>query len=111
MILYPDILRKAQAEIDALLDGESMPTFEHLDHLPYSVALTKEVFRWMPTAPGGFPHYSDAEDEYKGYKVIFHLRYSLTIYSPIVDQSKYNGNSLYLVHAGTFVVTDRFNSC
>jgi len=25
--------------------------------------------RWAPAAPGGFPHYSDADDEYKGYKV------------------------------------------
>ena len=23
----------------------------------------------MPAAPGGFPHYSDAEDCYKGYKI------------------------------------------
>ncbi|RDB17750.1 hypothetical protein Hypma_001131 [Hypsizygus marmoreus] len=71
MILFPDSLHKAQAEIDALLgaDGETMPTFEHLEQLPYCVALTKEVFRWMPAAPGGFPHYSDAEDEYKGYTI------------------------------------------
>lgn len=23
----------------------------------------------MPAAPGGFPHYSDEDDEYKGYKI------------------------------------------
>lgn len=71
MIMFPETLRKAQTEIDAVLgsEGDTMPAFEHLDQLPYSVALTKEVFRWMPAAPGGFPHYSDADDEYKGYKV------------------------------------------
>lgn len=64
-------MRKAQAEIDAVLgpDGEIMPSFQHLNALPYTVALTKEVFRWMPAAPGGFPHYSDEDDEYKGFKV------------------------------------------
>ncbi|KAG6852717.1 hypothetical protein C0991_009627, partial [Blastosporella zonata] len=70
MILFPDTMHKAHAELDLVLgaDGETMPTFEHLERLPYCVALTKEVFRWMPAAPGGFPHYSDAEDEYKGYR-------------------------------------------
>ncbi|KAG6860942.1 hypothetical protein C0995_005772 [Termitomyces sp. Mi166 len=71
MILFPESMHKAHAELDAVLgaDGQTMPTFEHLEHLPYCVALTKEVFRWMPAAPGGFPHYSDAEDEYKGYTI------------------------------------------
>lgn len=23
--------------------------------------------RWMPVVPGAFPHYSDADDEYKGF--------------------------------------------
>jgi cytochrome P450 len=71
MILYPETMRKAQAEIDAIVgsDGETMPSFQHLKALPYTVALTKEVFRWMPAAPGGFPHYSDEDDEYKGFQV------------------------------------------
>ncbi|KAG6829029.1 hypothetical protein H0H87_012834 [Tephrocybe sp. NHM501043] len=71
MILFPEVLHKAHAEIDAVVgaDGETVPSFEHLDQLPYCVALTKEVFRWMPAAPGGFPHFSDEEDEYKGYRI------------------------------------------
>ncbi|KAG6873388.1 hypothetical protein C0995_016198 [Termitomyces sp. Mi166 len=71
MILFPETMHKAHAELKSVLgtDGETIPTFEHLDRLPYCVALTKEVFRWMPAAPGGFPHYSDAEDEYKGYTI------------------------------------------
>lgn len=88
MVLYPHTMRKAQAELDAVLgsNGQSIPGFAHMNHLPYCVALTKEVFRcapayydkalmiiclnrWAPASPGGFPHYSDADDEYKGYKV------------------------------------------
>ncbi|KAG6812982.1 hypothetical protein H0H92_014913 [Tricholoma furcatifolium] len=71
MILFPETLRRAHEELDAVLgvDGETVPTFQHLEQLPYCVALTKEVFRWMPAAPGGFPHYSDAEDEYNGYTI------------------------------------------
>jgi len=64
-------MRKAHAELDAVLgaDGQLIPGFVHINHLPYCVALTKEVFRWAPAVPGGCPHYSDADDEYKGYKI------------------------------------------
>ncbi|THH10559.1 hypothetical protein EW146_g8337 [Bondarzewia mesenterica] len=70
MVLYPNTMMKAQAEIDALLgsDGSSMPSFAHINDLPYCIAVAKEVFRWAPAAPGGFPHYSGNDDEYKGYK-------------------------------------------
>jgi Cytochrome P450 len=71
MVLYPHCLRKAQAEVDAVVgtDGRTIPGFEHVDSLPYCAALMKEVFRWAPCVPGGFPHSSDAKDEYKGFKV------------------------------------------
>lgn len=71
MIMFPDALKRAQDEVDSVVgtDGETIPTFEHLDRLPYCVALTKETFRWMPATPGGFPHYSDHDDEYKGLKI------------------------------------------
>ncbi|KAK0458977.1 cytochrome P450 [Desarmillaria tabescens] len=71
MILYPDAMRQAQVELDGLLgaDGQTVPGFAHINELPYCFALTKEVLRWAPAAPGGFPHYSDADDEYKGFKI------------------------------------------
>ncbi|KAF8509858.1 cytochrome P450 [Hysterangium stoloniferum] len=73
MILYPQVLKKAQKEIDdALGDADGPPTFSHMQNLPYSIALCKEVFRWIPAAPGGFPHYSDNEDIYKGYDIRAH---------------------------------------
>lgn len=47
MILYPNILKQAQSEIDSVVgeDGLSMPTFEQFDKLPYCSAVVKEVFR------------------------------------------------------------------
>jgi len=78
MILNPSVLKKAQEEIDITLraDGldptEQPPTFDHINRLPYCVALCKEVFRWIPAAPGGFPHYSDNDDNYKGYHIPAH---------------------------------------
>lgn len=44
MIVYPDTMRRAQKEIDELLGDEGdMPSVQHMDDLPYCVALMKEV--------------------------------------------------------------------
>lgn len=47
MLNYPETLKKAQAEIDLVVgaDGKTVPSFSHINDLPYTVALTKEVFR------------------------------------------------------------------
>ncbi|KAG5349488.1 hypothetical protein C0989_003480, partial [Termitomyces sp. Mn162] len=46
MALNPDVMRKAQAEIDSVTGGDRLPTLEDRQHLPYIDALTKEVLRW-----------------------------------------------------------------
>jgi len=51
MTLYPSIQRKAQAEVDAVVGADRLPTFEDLDHLPYVDAVCKEVLRWLPVVP------------------------------------------------------------
>ncbi|KAJ7206114.1 cytochrome P450 [Mycena pura] len=69
MILYPSTMQKAQAEIDSFFNAETIPGFSRMNDLPYCFALVKELFRWAPAAPGGFPHYTDTDDEYKGYRI------------------------------------------
>ena len=51
MTLYPEAQRKAQAEIDAIIGRDRLPTFNDRDQLPYVNALCKEMLRWMPAAP------------------------------------------------------------
>ena len=53
MCLYPDVLRKAQAEIDAVVGQDRMPTFADRPRLPYIQAIVKEVLRWRAPAPLG----------------------------------------------------------
>jgi len=74
MALFPDALAKAQEELDIFtgLSVTGPPTFEDMDKLPYCSALLKEVLRWAPAVPGGFPHYSDESDEYSGYAIKKH---------------------------------------
>jgi cytochrome P450 len=53
MVLYPDAQRKAQEELDKVLGGSRLPTFEDEPSLPYVQALVNEVFRWHPVTPLG----------------------------------------------------------
>ena len=53
MELYPDVMHKAQNELDSVVGRERIPTFEDQEHLPYIQALIREVVRWRPAAPIG----------------------------------------------------------
>jgi hypothetical protein len=46
MSLYPEVQRRAQAELDAVTGGERLPRLEDRPKLPYIEALVKEVYRW-----------------------------------------------------------------
>jgi hypothetical protein len=53
MALYPDVMRKAQAEIDTVVGRHRIPTFADRPHLSYVRAIVKEVLRWRPVGPLG----------------------------------------------------------
>lgn len=53
MMLYPDVQKKAQNELDSVLGGDRLPTFDDRDDLPYVNALCKELVRFYPVAPIG----------------------------------------------------------
>jgi cytochrome P450 len=60
MTLHPDAVKKAQAEIDAVVGNDRLPTFADREHLPYVDALCKEVLRWnsvVPTGEGSSSYY------------------------------------------------------
>jgi len=67
MVLYPDVQRKAQAEIDNVLGSERLPKLHDLPYLPYVEAVIKETMRWSVTLPLGIAHRSMADDTYNGY--------------------------------------------
>ncbi|KAJ7660445.1 cytochrome P450 [Mycena rosella] len=67
MILYPDVQRRAQAQLEEVVGRDRMPTLEDYDQLPYLRALVKEVFRWRTTVPLGIPHQLAEDDWYEGY--------------------------------------------
>ena len=55
MALYPEVQKKAQAEIDAVVGPNRLPDFEDRPFLPYINAVVKESMRWHLVAPLGEP--------------------------------------------------------
>jgi hypothetical protein len=53
MALHPDAQANAQAEIDAVVGRERMPSFEDRDKLPFVSALLAETLRWKVVTPLG----------------------------------------------------------
>ncbi|KAF8511427.1 hypothetical protein JB92DRAFT_2561270, partial [Gautieria morchelliformis] len=45
MILYPDVQRKAQRELDEVIGADQLPTFEGRDSLLHMNAICKEIQR------------------------------------------------------------------
>ena len=67
MIRHPEVQRRAQQELDAVVGSDRIPTFQDRDRLPYVDAVCSEIMRWMPVGPLGLPHASREDDTYKGY--------------------------------------------
>lgn len=53
MLLYPDVMRKAQDELDNVVGRSRPPSFEDKTGLPYIRAVVQEVLRWRPVVPLG----------------------------------------------------------
>jgi hypothetical protein len=51
--MYPEVQRKAQAEIDQIVGSSRLPDFSDEVALPYVQAVLKEALRWHPVTPLG----------------------------------------------------------
>ena len=86
LVLYPDVQKRAQAELDTVIARDRLPTFDDRPHLPYVDALCGELLRWHMVAPLGMaldhnslfrdaektlplgvPHASTEDDVYSGF--------------------------------------------
>ncbi|KAK3361443.1 cytochrome P450 [Lasiosphaeria ovina] len=67
---FPETVRKAQAELDAVIGASRSPHWDDAPQLPYMNAFVKEVLRWRSVAIiGGQPHSPTQDDTYKGWLI------------------------------------------
>ncbi|KAH8103605.1 CyP450 monooxygenase [Cristinia sonorae] len=69
MALFPEVQKRAQAELDRVVGPSRLPEYEDIAQIPYIRALIMETMRWMPVIPFGVPHAVIVDDEYKGYHI------------------------------------------
>lgn len=56
MTKWPEIQKRAQKEIDAVIGDDRTPVWLDYENLPYVAATVKEAVRWRPVVPVVFPH-------------------------------------------------------
>jgi len=69
MVVFLDVQKKVQVELDEVVGCRQLPIFAHYEKLPYICALVKETLRWWPITPLGIPHHVIQDDTYKGYHI------------------------------------------
>ena len=69
MTRHPEVLQKAQEEMDRVVGRDRLPTFADRDALPYLNALLEELYRWRPGISLALPHRLMAHDDYRGFDI------------------------------------------
>jgi len=69
MVLYPEVQKRAQDEIDIVVGTDRLPDFTDRPSLPYLEALYRETLRWRPVVPPGVPHVSTNDDIFQGHYI------------------------------------------
>ena len=69
MLTYPEVQKRAQEELDAVVGPDRLPTLNDRPSLPYIEAMVRECLRWRPILPLALPRTSQTDDEYQGYLI------------------------------------------
>ncbi|KAK0200037.1 cytochrome P450 [Desarmillaria ectypa] len=69
MVLYPDVQRRAQEEIVAVIGDGRLPRLSDRESLPYIDALVQEIFRWNTPAPSGMSRAVLVPDLYRDFDI------------------------------------------
>ncbi|KAH6888962.1 cytochrome P450 98A3 [Coprinopsis sp. MPI-PUGE-AT-0042] len=69
LAINPDVQRKAQVELEAVVGSHRLPNARDLENLPYIQAIIKEGARWHTVVPLSLPRATAGEDVYKGFRI------------------------------------------
>ncbi|KLO09746.1 cytochrome P450 [Schizopora paradoxa] len=89
MTLFPETQKRAQDELDNVVDDGRLPKLSDRPRLPYCEALLKEVIRWQPTLPMGIAHATKTDDIYAGYRIPAKTPVIPNVYAMLHDPDEY----------------------
>lgn len=96
MAKYPDVQKKAQAELDRVVGLGQLPTQEDRDKLVYIEGIIRETLRWLRMVPLGVPHATTEEDIYNGYLIPEGTIVVANIYHILSDPVAYENPSEFI---------------
>ncbi|XP_030371694.1 probable cytochrome P450 304a1 [Scaptodrosophila lebanonensis] len=69
LILYPEVMKRIQNEIDEVVGSGRLPTLEDRQSMPYTEATIRECLRIETLVPSDVPHKALADTELLGYRI------------------------------------------
>ncbi|KAI6109264.1 cytochrome P450 [Pisolithus croceorrhizus] len=116
MTLYPEVQKKAQAEIDTVVGSDRLPTFADRASLPYVETLVREVFRWHAVAAVVIPHRVTVDDIHNGYYIPKGTLVISNVWGMLHDPSTYSdpmefNPDRFPPGEGKLLPTDPYNMC
>ncbi|KAH9858577.1 cytochrome P450 [Lenzites betulinus] len=66
---HPELQKKVQAQLDAVVGRDRLPTFADQERLTEVCAWVQEVYRWRPVTPLGFMHRATKDVVWKDYVI------------------------------------------
>jgi cytochrome P450 len=95
MAAFPDVLAKAQEEVDRVCGMSRLPGKDDTGRLPYIRACMLEILRWRPIAPTGVPHTTTADDVYNGLAIPNQTTVFINAWAINHDESFYNSPATF----------------
>lgn len=89
LILHPHVTKRAQEELDAVVDANRLVGESDLPELRYLQAIVKETFRTHPPVPLGLPRESTHATQVLGYNLPEHTRQILNLFAIHRDPTVY----------------------
>ena len=81
LLQHPDVMQRAQAELDSVVGTQRIVQESDVEHLPYLGAVMKEVSRVQPGAPLAIYHESREESQVAGYNLPARTRLIFNIHA------------------------------
>lgn len=90
LIRHPEVMQRAQSELDTVVGTDRVVSESDLEHLPFLEAVVKEVLRVQPGAPIGVNHESREETVVAGYHLPANTRLIFNIHAIHRDPTVYD---------------------